>query len=105
MNAIIINSISPQAIARIEDLAAIHHRTEEEEAADIIEKAVAAPDRAARLALRRPDRRDDAQGRAADQQHLAHSRGPRSVTFVVGVRAPQRRLRNASSTIVIVASS
>lgn len=50
MNAITIKTISPQAIARIEELAAIHHRTVEEEAADIIEKAVAAPNRAARLA-------------------------------------------------------
>lgn len=50
MNAITIRTISDQAIARIEELAALHHRTVEEEAAEIIEKAVAVPNRAARLA-------------------------------------------------------
>jgi plasmid stability protein len=48
MNAITIKTISPQAIARIEELAALHHRSVEEEAAAILEKAVL--DRAARLA-------------------------------------------------------
>ncbi|WP_442753429.1 FitA-like ribbon-helix-helix domain-containing protein [Methylocystis sp. JAN1] len=48
MNAIIIRTISPQAIARIEELAATHHRTVEEEAAAILERAVF--DRASRLA-------------------------------------------------------
>ncbi|MFO1101926.1 MAG: hypothetical protein U1E20_03355 [Methylocystis sp.] len=50
MNAITIKSISAEAAARIEELAAIHHRTIEEEAADILERAVGKlPDRAARL--------------------------------------------------------
>lgn len=48
MNAITIRTISAEAIARIEELAAMHHRTIEEEAAAILENAVA--DRAARLA-------------------------------------------------------
>ncbi len=48
MNAIIIRTISAQAIARIEELAARHHRSVEEEAA---ERAVGeGHDRAARLA-------------------------------------------------------
>ena len=51
MSAITIKSISAQTVARIEELAAIHHRTVEEEAADILERAVGElPDRAARLA-------------------------------------------------------
>jgi plasmid stability protein len=51
MNAITIKSISPQAIARIQELAAVHHRTVEEEAADLLEKAVSeSAVRAARLA-------------------------------------------------------
>jgi len=49
MIAIVIDAISPQAIARIEELAARNHRSVAEEAADILEKAVT-PDRAARLA-------------------------------------------------------
>lgn len=48
MNAITIRTISAEAIARIEELAALHHRTVEEEAAAILETAVS--DRAARLA-------------------------------------------------------
>jgi plasmid stability protein len=48
MNAITIRAISPQAIARIEELAALHRRSVEEEAADLLEKAVSG--RAARLA-------------------------------------------------------
>lgn len=50
MTAITIRAISDRAIARIEELAAIHHRTVEEEAAEILEKAVAVPSRADRLA-------------------------------------------------------
>ncbi|MGJ0533235.1 FitA-like ribbon-helix-helix domain-containing protein [Methylocystis sp.] len=51
MNAITIKSISPQAIARIQELAAVHRRTVEEEAADLLEKAVSENTvRAARLA-------------------------------------------------------
>ena len=51
MNAITIRTISAQAIARIEELAARHHRSIEEEAADLLEKAVGEPsDRAARVA-------------------------------------------------------
>ncbi len=50
MNAITIKTISAQAIARIEELAALHHRTVEKEVAEILEKAVAVPNRAARLA-------------------------------------------------------
>jgi antitoxin FitA len=48
MNAITIRTISPQAIARLQELAAIHHRTVEEEAAAILEKVVS--DRTDRLA-------------------------------------------------------
>ena len=48
MNAITIRTISDETVARIEELAALHHRTVEEEAAAILEKAVA--NRAARLA-------------------------------------------------------
>lgn len=48
MNAITIRTISAQTIARIEALAAVHHRTVEEEAAAILESAVS--DRAKRLA-------------------------------------------------------
>ncbi|MBG0810979.1 hypothetical protein IY145_16535 [Methylosinus sp. H3A] len=48
MNAITIRTISAEAIARIEELAALHHRSVEEEAAAILETVVA--DRVARLA-------------------------------------------------------
>jgi antitoxin FitA len=48
MSAITIQTISAETIARIEELAALHHRTLEEEAAAILETAVS--DRAARLA-------------------------------------------------------
>jgi plasmid stability protein len=40
MNAITIRTISDRAIARIEELAVLHRRTVEEEAADIIEQAL-----------------------------------------------------------------
>ena len=51
MNAITVKSISAQAVARIQELAAVHHRTVEEEAADLLEKAVSESTvRAARLA-------------------------------------------------------
>lgn len=40
MNAITIQTISDRAITRIEEVAAIHKRTVEEEAADLLEKAV-----------------------------------------------------------------
>jgi plasmid stability protein len=43
MNAINIRAISDETISRIEELAAIHHRTVEEEAAAILEAAVAEP--------------------------------------------------------------
>jgi plasmid stability protein len=43
MNAIIIRTISAEAIARIEERAALHHRTVEEEAAAILETALSAP--------------------------------------------------------------
>jgi plasmid stability protein len=49
MNAITIRTIiSAETVARIEELAALHHRTVEEEAAAILENAVF--DRAVRLA-------------------------------------------------------
>ncbi|HEY8260139.1 MAG TPA: hypothetical protein VIG55_02920 [Methylosinus sp.] len=48
MSAITIRAISAEAISRIEQLAALHHRTVEEEAAAILETAVS--DRATRLA-------------------------------------------------------
>lgn len=40
MGAITIRSISDSAIARIEELAALHRRTVEEEAADLIERGL-----------------------------------------------------------------
>jgi plasmid stability protein len=43
MNAITIRSISAETAARIEELASMHHRTVEEEAAAILVNAVAAP--------------------------------------------------------------
>lgn len=42
MNAITIRTISDRAIARIEELAAIHHRTVEEEAAALLERGLEA---------------------------------------------------------------
>ncbi|BBU61889.1 hypothetical protein MSC49_18240 [Methylosinus sp. C49] len=48
MSAITIQTIRAETIARIEELAVLHHRTVEEEAAAILETAVS--DRAARLA-------------------------------------------------------
>jgi plasmid stability protein len=42
MNAITIRTISPEAIACIEELAVLHHRTVEEEATAILETAVSA---------------------------------------------------------------
>lgn len=49
MNAITIRTISAETVARIEELAALHHRTVEEEAAAILETAVSS--RSARLAV------------------------------------------------------
>lgn len=43
MNAITIRTISDRAIAQIEELAALHHRSVEEEAADLIERGLNAP--------------------------------------------------------------